>query len=248
MSGTARVLAQVMGDLALRRDAAILDAAAAGRNLVRLRGARNRDRTRAGAGNLALARDRNVGEVVEGTLDGALPFDDDTFALATALDVIEHLDDDVGALRELRRVVAPDGRLLVTVPCYPWLWSSHDVVNQHRRRYTKRTLHRAASLAGWEPVRTLHFNMLLLPVAAVAPARAAGRGDEGIGPRAHAAFPLIAMAAVRQRVIGKGINPPAGLSLLCVMRPPTDRRCAMRCGARGGGCNANPSTAPMVAR
>jgi SAM-dependent methyltransferase len=223
--GRRRVLAQVMGDLALRRDAAILDAGCgSGRNLVDFAALGTVTGLEPAAESLALARDRNVGNVVEGTLDGALPFDDDTFALATALDVIEHLDDDVGALRELRRVVAPDGRLLVTVPCYPWLWSSHDVVNQHRRRYTKRTLHRAAFLAGWEPVRTLHFNMLLLPVAAVARLlERPGRESDGVSdlertPRALNSalrWPLYAEAWL----IGKGVNPPAGLSLLCVMRP-----------------------------
>ena len=79
--------------------------------------------------------------------------------------MIEHLEDDVGALRELRRVVAPGGALLVTVPAYQWLWSGHDEINHHHRRYTRRSLQAAAEQAGWRQVRTTYFNSLLLPVA-----------------------------------------------------------------------------------
>src|SRR5262249_36307929 len=162
-----RVLRAVVREIAPPPGAQILDAGCgSGRNLVEFAEFGAVTGLEPAPESLALAKQRGGGTVVEGTLDEPLPFATGTLALAPALDVIEHLDDDVGALRELRRVVAPDGRLLVTVPCYPWLWSSHDVVNQHRRRYTKRTLHRAAWLAGWEPVRTLHFNVLLLPLAA----------------------------------------------------------------------------------
>ena len=76
-------------------------------------------------------------------IDGSvleMPFADDSFDLAVSLDVIEHLEDDLGALRELRRVVAPGGALLVTVPAYQWLWSGHDEINHHHRRYTRRSL------------------------------------------------------------------------------------------------------------
>ena len=79
--------------------------------------------------------------------------------------MIEHLEDDLAALRELRRVVAPGGALLVTVPAYQWLWSGHDEINHHRRRYTRRSLETVAERAGWRQVRTTYFNSLLLPVA-----------------------------------------------------------------------------------
>ncbi len=223
--GRRRVLREVVRDIAPPPGAAILDAGCgSGRNLVEFAKFGEVTGLEPAPESLALARRRGVGTIVEGTFDEPLPFADDTFALAATLDVIEHLDDDVGALRELRRVVAPDGHLLVTVPCYPWLWSSHDVVNHHRRRYTKRTLHRAAWLAGWEPVRTLHFNMLLLPLAAVARLlERPGRAGDGVSDLERT--PRTLNRALRQPLfaeawlIGHGRNPPAGLSLLCVMRP-----------------------------
>jgi SAM-dependent methyltransferase len=117
---------------------------------------------------------RGVAEVVDGDL-ARLPFADREFDLVTALDVLEHLDDDRGALAELRRVVRPGGALVVTVPAHPRLWSSHDELNHHRRRYTSGTLRAVAAGGGWEVDRLTHFNSLLLPVAAVA--RRLDRGD-----------------------------------------------------------------------
>ena len=97
-----------------------------------------------------------------------MPFADDSFDLAVSLDVIEHLEDDLAALRELRRVVAPGGALLVTVPAYQWLWSGHDEINHHHRRYTRRSLlARRRSRPAGSRVRTTYFNSLLLPVAIV---------------------------------------------------------------------------------
>src|SRR4030095_11476569 len=65
-----------------------------------------------------------------------LPYDDDSFELVTALDVIEHLDDDVAGLREMRRILRRDGRLLLFVPAFMFLWGVQDDVSNHRRRYT----------------------------------------------------------------------------------------------------------------
>jgi SAM-dependent methyltransferase len=95
-----------------------------------------------------------------------LPFADATFDLVTCLDVIEHTPDDVRALRELVRVTRPGGYLLLTVPAYQSLWSTHDVRNEHYRRYRRRSLRDAAGRAGWQLVRDTHFNALLLPPAA----------------------------------------------------------------------------------
>ena len=68
-----------------------------------------------------------------------LPFAAASFELVACLDVIEHTPDDRLALRELHRVTVPGGYLVVTVPAYPALWSQHDVVNGHHRRYVRRT-------------------------------------------------------------------------------------------------------------
>jgi SAM-dependent methyltransferase len=97
-----------------------------------------------------------------------LPFPDDAFDLVTSLDVIEHIDDDVAALAELRRVLRPGGSLLVAVPAYRFLWGKQDEVSHHRRRYTARMLERALGEAGFGVDRTSYFNTILFPpIAAV---------------------------------------------------------------------------------
>jgi SAM-dependent methyltransferase len=95
-----------------------------------------------------------------------LPFADQMFEAVLALDVIEHVEDDVGVLREARRVLRPGGVVVITVPALPWLWSSHDDVNHHYRRYLRRTLVKAIRDARLEPVKVSYYNALLLPLAA----------------------------------------------------------------------------------
>ncbi len=92
-----------------------------------------------------------------------MPFDDGSFDLLLATDVIEHLDDDVAALAELRRVAAPGARLLVTVPAYRWLWGPHDEAHHHKRRYTLTRLRSSLAAGGWRPLTATYFITLLLP-------------------------------------------------------------------------------------
>jgi SAM-dependent methyltransferase len=163
--GRRTVLERVLDGLGLPADARILDAGCgSGRNMIELSRRGTVTGVELSAPSVEKARERGCGEVIEGSVL-EMPFADDSFDLAVSLDVIEHLEDDLAALRELRRTVAPGGALLVTVPAYQWLWSGHDVVNHHHRRYTSGSLRRVAEDAGWRQERTTHFNSLLLPVA-----------------------------------------------------------------------------------
>jgi SAM-dependent methyltransferase len=173
--------------------------------------------------SVSLARERDAGEVLEGSvLD--MPFDDGSFDLSVSFDVIEHLEDDVGALRELRRVTKPGGALLVTVPAYQWLWSGHDEINHHHRRYNRRTLLAAAVGAGWQQERSAHFNSLLLPVAIMLralerfkPSTTKSSLDLWVPP-APFNWALRQPLNLEAAVIGRGGSIPAGLSLLAVFR------------------------------
>ena len=80
--------------------------------------------------------------------------------------MLEHIEDELHALRELRASMRPGGTLLVTVPAYQWLWSEHDDINHHKRRYTRATLSAVAAEAGWMTEWTTYFNGCLLPAAA----------------------------------------------------------------------------------
>jgi SAM-dependent methyltransferase len=152
----------------------------------------------------------------------SLPHADATFDLVTCLDVIEHTPDDRRSLRELRRVTKPGGRLVVTVPAHPALWSAHDEANLHFRRYTRRALGDVARAAGWDVERESYFNAAVLGAAAVVRLgrrRASARRSElEMTPRGLDGIlelPLRAEAALLRR----GGRVPAGLSLLAVLAP-----------------------------
>lgn len=83
---------------------------------------------------LELCRERGHTNLVLASAT-ALPFADATFDAAIALDVLEHIPDDVAAVGELARVLKPGGIAIVTVPAYQSLWSGHDVALMHQRRY-----------------------------------------------------------------------------------------------------------------
>ena len=163
---------------------------------------------------------------------GRIPEDlpgDERFDLVTAFDVVEHLADDVGALRAFRRVLPVGGRMVLTVPAYQMLWSHHDVYAGHFRRYRRAQLrdlvHRAG---GFRIDRIAYFNSLLfLPALA---ARTTGRWRRRVAPPAdelvdpHLAVPpspvnrfLLGVFSSEARLLPHAA-PPFGVSLIALCR------------------------------
>jgi len=175
-----------------------------------------------------LARSRGRGEVQVGRLE-QLPWDDGFFDLITCLDVIEHTADDRVALLEVRRVCKPGGFLVVTVPAYQALWSLHDVVNHHYRRYTRDMLRRAATGAGWRVQRMSSFNSLLLGPAAAfrllqrrqlrRPHHDDYTPELTLGPTWLNTV-LERPLQIEARWLARGGKLPAGLSLMAVLENP----------------------------
>lgn len=93
-----------------------------------------------------------------------LPFKDNTYDIVGAFDVLEHIDDHVGALKEWKRVLKEDGAIVITVPAYQWLWSDHDVSLHHKRRYTKKLLAAAAHQSGLSVERNSYAIVFSLPL------------------------------------------------------------------------------------
>jgi SAM-dependent methyltransferase len=93
-----------------------------------------------------------------------LPFDGNSFDVVTALDVLEHLENDAGAMREFRRVLKPGGRIFIFAPAHNWLWSLQDDVSHHRRRYTARSLRETVESSGLVIERQSYVSTFLLPV------------------------------------------------------------------------------------
>ena len=210
--------------------ARVLDAGCgSGRNMVELAGRGAVTGVELASRSLEVARARGLGPVVPGSLDDRLPFDDASFDLAVALDVLEHVADDAAALAELARVLAPGGRLLVTVPQYGWLWGEHDVLAHHHRRYTRSLLLARATAAGLEAERVTAFNTVLLaPIAAARLVQRARRrpqpeSDLGRTPQGAVNRALEGVLRAEARLIRGGRDLPAGVSLLTVLRRPRER-------------------------
>ena len=157
---------------------------------------------------------------VEGRAE-RLPLPDDSMDIAIASDVIEHVEDDRGAVREMARVLRPGGTALITVPAYPWLMGAHDRALGHHRRYTRDSLLAVIGEAGLRPVRTTHFNALLFPLAL--PVRLLGRrrAAGADAPRAPGPLDGVFFRIFRsERALLRRFNLPFGLSLAALATTP----------------------------
>jgi len=136
------------------------------------------------------------------------------------LDVIEHVDDDVATLSAARAGVGEGGLLVVTVPAYRWLWSGHDEILGHRRRYTAAELRAAVERAGFRVVRVSYFNTLLFPLLVAVRTWKRLRGDRGHDLRRPAAplnWLLERIFAFERHLVAR-VPLPFGASLLLIGR------------------------------
>ena len=140
------------------------------------------------------------------------------FDIITLLDVIEHIDDDLGVLKQAYGRLNNNGHILITVPAYQWLWSSHDVVNHHKRRYTRQQLSAVVANAGLHVDHATYFNTLLFPVALLRRvfARAANKqqADDFQIPSGPVNAALRGIFRLEQSVVPYATI-PFGLSVLC---------------------------------
>ena len=165
------------------------------------------------------ARERGL-DVRAGALPDAIPLEPGRWDAVCLFDVLEHVDDEAGALAACRRLLGPGGRLFVTVPAYAWLWSRHDELLGHRRRYTARTLRQVAERAGFAVERLTYFNTLLAPpIMAVRLARAALRrpGHDLDRPAPWLNRALAACFSAEARLLA-WMSPPFGISVLLAAR------------------------------
>jgi SAM-dependent methyltransferase len=143
------------------------------------------------------------------------------YDLVAVLDVVEHIEDDVAALKAMRDCLKPGGKILIAVPAHQWMWSAHDVVNHHHRRYSKKTLKAAIAAAGLEPKKLGYFNSLLFPLAAAAriAGRMTGRDDSDDSPPPGPVNKLFeAIFRMERHLVGRVPLTP-GVSILTLAVP-----------------------------
>lgn len=143
------------------------------------------------------------------------------FDLVLMLDVLEHLPDPAGALRKAGALLEPDGRILITVPAFQALWTSHDDLNRHFVRYQRATLLAVAERAGLRVLSQRYFFHWLFPV------KLGVRAVERLGRRSRvpASVPpaplndlLMRLSRAEQVTIGR-LRLPFGSSLLAWCAP-----------------------------
>jgi SAM-dependent methyltransferase len=165
--GRRRVLIRIVAGLALRPDAKILElGSGTGGNLRFLSRFGKVTAVETNATARAIARAKHAqADVREGALPHDLRLPDQKFDLICMFDVLEHVDDDLAALRAARAHLEPDGKLLVTVPAYKALFGPHDEELHHKRRYERAELQARLRGAGLRIDKLTFMNCLLLPAA-----------------------------------------------------------------------------------
>jgi len=169
---------------------------------------------------LAFCRERGLEKVKPGAGE-QLPYDDGTFDLVTALDVVEHMDDDLAGLREMRRVLRPGGRVLLFVPTFMFLWGVQDDVSNHRRRYRLPELQRVLEQAGFEIERMTYANItFFLPILLMRKLmRLTGiKAESENNINVSALNGVLGSLFGAESVVLRHMNIPFGVSGLCVAR------------------------------
>ena len=169
---------------------------------------------------LSFCQARGLASVKLGAAED-LPYEDNLFDLVTGLDVVEHLDDDLAGLREMRRVLRRDGRALLFVPAFMFLWGVQDDISNHRRRYTLKDLRRVVRQAGFEVERASYVNLSFF--APILLGRLFMRAT-GLRPESENNITIGFLNGLMGRLLGaergplRFVNFPLGVSIICVAR------------------------------
>ena len=171
----------------------------------------------------AAAAQRHVCQVQAGSLPDNLPYKE-KFDLICTLDVVEHIDEDAASIQSMEKLLNPGGTLLVTVPAYQFLWSAHDVANNHKRRYTKSSLRALLKNTRFSVVYCSYFNTFLFPSVLLARALNNLRGKEDefdVNMPSPLINNFLATVFSAERLFLPAISFPFGVSLVLVARRPT---------------------------
>ena len=219
-----RARRKIIADLILReahlpKDARILEiGCGTGHNLAMLSGFGHVEGLELDEEARAISEKRLGRKVMSSPLPELSGVADRHYDLIGAFDVIEHIDDDAAALASIGTKLKPGARFIMTVPAHQWMWSAHDVVNHHKRRYSKRGLKALIEGSPLKLEKIGYFNSLLFPLAVAERAASKLRGKESADvnlPPAPLNRALEKVFAAERYLAGRLPLPP-GLSLFAV--------------------------------
>lgn len=159
---------------------------------------------------------RPVGDAPLPALDGIA---DGSYDLIALLDVLEHVEKDEAALASIRTKLKPGGRILLTVPANRWMWSAHDTVHHHFRRYNGGTLRAVIRKTGLKAEMLSHFNTILFPLAAAfrLAGKLTGREEaDDAQPAAPLNDAFTGLFGLERHLVGR-VPMPFGVSLVAVL-------------------------------
>jgi SAM-dependent methyltransferase len=215
-----RFLAEICRKLSTKRPRILDVGCGTGANLEMLAGFGDAEGVDVSPEALEFCRERGLNNVRLGEAE-RLPFADKTFDIVTALDVVEHLDDDSLGLAEMYRILKPGGRALMFVPAFMFLWGVQDDVSNHRRRYTLAGIKEVVKSSGLRVERATYANITFF--APILLGRLVMRAT-GLRPASENNINVGALNGVLGRLLGaesawlKKANLPFGVSAICVAR------------------------------
>lgn len=227
-SGRRSILSAMIKKLDLPQDAKILEVGCGtGGNLQMLAkfGEVSALEMDANAREIATRKTDNLYEIRAGYCPDEIPFRDERFDLICMFDVLEHIEQDTETLIALKQMLEKNGRVLVTVPAYQWLYGAHDEFLYHKRRYSATQLRKKIAAAGLRSVKISYFNTILFPLAAIVRLKDKLLGNPSAsGTSVPPAFinRIFRTLFGAERFLLERFNLPFGVSLLCVLK--TDER------------------------
>jgi SAM-dependent methyltransferase len=221
--GSMNFILSALSDVPTHQTGRILDAGCGTGGLLKRLASRKAWGIEIASEGIRLCLQRGLNNVLQASTS-ALPFRSESFDVVLSIDVLVHewVPDDVGALREIYRVLVPGGFVLLQVAAYRVLWSAHDVATLTRHRYTRDELAEKIERSGFEVVRITYRNTLLSPLAVLvkllrrARANTATKGDLVALPRAvnRALFCILAL----ENYVARRVRMPFGVSVFCIAR------------------------------
>ena len=173
---------------------------------------------------IGFLRQRDLNFVACADAGQPLPFRNNVFSAITCLDVLEHLDNDLGLLEEMVRICKPEGYIIITLPAFDILWSIHDEALHHKRRYTLKQILAYVSRLNCRVIKASYFNTILfLPILIVRKLKSLLPHKKELESDFFIPMPgwinsLLKSLFISEIFFSKSLSLPFGVSLLLIIK------------------------------